>query len=80
MNGTLFSLDPISERLADVGLEGRLGLWFARILRDGFAASAAGAFVVFPELARHHLAVRLDEHGETATNRESTTSSTASST
>jgi 2-haloacid dehalogenase len=67
VNGSLSSLDAVAERLADVGLEGQLDVWFARILRDGFAAAAAGAFAPFPALARHHTAVLLESHGRTAT-------------
>lgn len=63
VNGTLFSLDPIADRLADVGLAGRLEVWFARVLRDGIAAAAAGTLAPFPDLARHHLEVLLDEQG-----------------
>jgi 2-haloacid dehalogenase len=63
VNGTLFSLDPIADRLAAVGLPGRLEVWFARILRDGIAAAAAGTLAPFPDLGRHHLEVLLDEAG-----------------
>lgn len=55
VNETLFSLDPVAERMAAVGLEGQLELWFTRILRDGFAAAAAGGFAGFRDLAGHHL-------------------------
>jgi 2-haloacid dehalogenase len=64
VNETLFSLDAVADRFAEVGLDGLLDVWFARILRDGFAAAAAGAFAPFTELARHHAAVLLDERGE----------------
>lgn len=67
VNGTLFPLDPVARRLAEVGLEGQLEVWFTRVLRDGVAASAAGAFATFPELARHHLVVLLDQHGREVT-------------
>lgn len=67
VNGTLFSLDPVAARLADVGLDGRLEVWFARILRDGFAAAAAGTFAAFPDLARHHLRVLLEQQEQEAT-------------
>lgn len=67
VNGTLFSLDALAERFAEVGLPDQLPVWFARILRDGFAAAAAGTFAAFPDLARHHLAVLLDEHDEAVT-------------
>jgi 2-haloacid dehalogenase len=55
VNETLFPLEPIAHRMAEVGLDGQLELWFTRILRDGFAAAAAGGFVGFRELAGHHL-------------------------
>src|SRR5680860_439644 len=64
VNGTLFSLDAVADRFAEVGLHGELDVWFARILRDGFAAAAAGGFAAFPALARHHLSVLLDAHDE----------------
>lgn len=67
VNGTLFSLDPVAARLAEVGLDGRLEVWFTRILRDGFAAAAAGTFAAFPDLARHHLTALLEQQGQEAT-------------
>lgn len=63
VNGTLFPLDPVEEQLAEVGLSGTLEVWFARVLRDGFAHAAAGGLAAFPDLARHHLAVLLEERG-----------------
>ncbi len=61
VNGTLFPLDPVAERLSEAGLPGQSEVWFARILRDGFAATAAGGFAAFPDLARHHLTVLLQD-------------------
>lgn len=56
VNETLFRLDAVASRLHEVGLgTDSLELWFTRILRDGFAAAAAGSFAAFPDLARHHL-------------------------
>jgi 2-haloacid dehalogenase len=55
VNETLFPLGPVAERMAEVGLDGQLELWFTRILRDGFAAAAAGRFAGFRQLADHHL-------------------------
>jgi 2-haloacid dehalogenase len=55
VNETLFSLEPLADRLGEVGLPGQLELWFTRILRDGFAAAAAGGFARFEDLATHHL-------------------------
>lgn len=63
VNGTLFPLDPVEEQLVAVGLPGTLEVWFARILRDGFAQAAAGGLAAFPELARHHVALLLEERG-----------------
>jgi 2-haloacid dehalogenase len=64
VNETLFSLAPVGARLDDAGLPaGALHVWFARILRDGFAQAAVGTFTPFAELARHHLQALLDEHG-----------------
>ncbi|MDX1619933.1 MAG: hypothetical protein R3320_03015 [Nitriliruptorales bacterium] len=62
VNGTLFSLDAVADRFDEVGLSGQLDVWFTRILRDGFAAAAAGGFVAFPDLARPTIqAARFDE-------------------
>lgn len=72
VNETLFPLDPVADQLAAIGLEGQVDLWFARILRDGFAAAAAGTLAAFPELARHHLAVLLDSAGIEATDERVT--------
>jgi 2-haloacid dehalogenase len=55
VNETLFPLDPIGARMADVGLEGRLERWFSRVLRDGISAAAAHRFAGFRDLAEHHL-------------------------
>lgn len=58
VNETLFGLGPVEEALRALGLpDGSLDLWFARVLRDGFAAAGAHAFVAFPDLARHHVRV-----------------------
>jgi 2-haloacid dehalogenase len=59
VNETLFPLDPIAERMSDVGLDGQLDVWFTRVLRDGIAAAAAGCFASFAGLARHHLLAML---------------------
>jgi 2-haloacid dehalogenase len=49
---TLFPLEPMRARLVQAGLpETALELWFARILRDGFALAAAGGFQPFTEVA-----------------------------
>jgi 2-haloacid dehalogenase len=65
VNETLFPLDPVARRMGEVGLDGRTELWFARVLRDGIAAAAAGRFASFHDLAVHHLAVMLARRGVT---------------
>jgi 2-haloacid dehalogenase len=67
VNETLFPLRPVATRMAEVGLDGQFELWFTRILRDGFAAAAAGGFAGFRDLASHHLRVLLRRHGMDAT-------------
>ena len=69
VNETLFPLDPIASRMAEVGLEGQLELWFARILRDGIAAAAADRFAGFRQLAAHHLHELLDDGAPEARGR-----------
>jgi 2-haloacid dehalogenase len=63
VNETLFPLDPVARRLAEVGLGGQLDLWFARVLRDGIAAAAAGHLATFRDLAGHHLSELLRAAG-----------------
>lgn len=54
---TLFPLEPMRARLERAGQPGwLLELWFARILRDGFALAAAGGFRPFGEVAASALA------------------------
>lgn len=53
VNETLFSLASLRPAFESVGLEARLvPLWFARVLRDGFALAAAGDFRPFGEVAQ----------------------------
>jgi 2-haloacid dehalogenase len=59
VNETLFALTPVARRMGEVGIDGHLDVWFARVLRDGLAAASAGRFVPFAALARHHLGVLL---------------------
>ena len=52
VNETLSDMAPIAGRFADVGADGHLAeLWFAIVLRDGFALTAAGASPSFATLA-----------------------------
>ncbi len=67
VNETLFSLDQIVSRMAEVGLAGRFDAWFASVVRDGVAAAAAGRFARLGDLAGYHLEVLLsDERAEAA--------------
>ncbi len=44
VNETLSDMAPMGQRFADVGADPRLArLWFAALLRDGFALTVAGA-------------------------------------
>lgn len=64
VNETLFGLDPVASALASVGLDpSHLELWFARVLRDGFAVALAGGLATFPDLARHHTRVLGEQRG-----------------
>jgi len=48
---TLFPLEPMRARLVQAGQQGAvLELWFARILRDAFALTAAGDYRTFAEV------------------------------
>ncbi|MDS1271855.1 haloacid dehalogenase type II [Lipingzhangella sp. LS1_29] len=54
---TMFSLEPLRDRLAAVGQPAHLlELWFTRVLRDGFALAASGGYQPFARLADEALA------------------------
>lgn len=60
---TLFSLEPMRERLRTLGLRGEtLELWFALLLRNAFALDASGTYRSFGEVARSTLEVILAEN------------------
>jgi 2-haloacid dehalogenase len=62
VNETLSDMAPLAERFADLGAPPALaGLWFAVLLRDGFARTAAGESERFAVLAESGLRVVL--HG-----------------
>jgi 2-haloacid dehalogenase len=51
VNETLSDMSPMAQRFADIGAPEHLAkLWFATLLRDGFALTAAGAMRPFAEL------------------------------
>jgi 2-haloacid dehalogenase len=54
---TLVSLDAVARALGDAGVEAEpLERFFTRLLRDGFALAASGAYRPFPEVADGALA------------------------
>ena len=60
VNETLSDMAPIAERFADLGVGGHLAdVWFASLLRDGFALTAAGAPQPFATVAEGLLRVVL---------------------
>jgi 2-haloacid dehalogenase len=72
VNETLSDMTPMAERFADVGAPPHLAkLWFASLLRDGFALAAAGANDRFARIGEEVLrdllsAVRLDRDPDAA--------------
>ena len=49
---TLMSLEPLRQRLTDIGQPSHLlEAWYTRTLRDGMAISATGAFAPYAEMA-----------------------------
>ncbi|MEW1952866.1 haloacid dehalogenase type II [Terrabacter sp. NPDC080008] len=57
-NETLSDLSPLGARFADLGLPDHVATsWFAGLLRDGFALTAAGASAPFAEIAAESLRV-----------------------
>jgi 2-haloacid dehalogenase len=53
VNETLSDLSPMGDRFASMGLPEHLaGTWFAALLRDGFALTAAGSNPSFAEVGR----------------------------
>jgi 2-haloacid dehalogenase len=53
VNETLFALNGLVPAFEAVGVAAdRMPLWFARVLRDGFALAAAGDFATFADVAR----------------------------
>ena len=62
---TLFSLEPLRARFQEAQLPpDKLELWFAKILRDGFALAAADVFQPFQQVAAGTLAVLMADHGQ----------------
>jgi 2-haloacid dehalogenase len=56
VNETLFSLDRLRPAFTEAGLDPQLvPLWFASLLRDGFALTASGGYRPFAEVAAETL-------------------------
>lgn len=61
VNETLSDMTPISQRFEEIGAPAHLAqLWFASLLRDGFALTAAGASEPFARLGKEMLRLILD--------------------
>ncbi|HVH94892.1 MAG TPA: haloacid dehalogenase type II, partial [Nocardioidaceae bacterium] len=62
VNETLSDLSPLGARFVEVGASATAAsLWFASVLRDGFALTAAGENPSFSGVARDLLAAQLSE-------------------
>lgn len=60
VNETLSDMTPMAGRFEDVGVSGHLAqLWFAELLRDGFALTASGSIESFATLGAEALRARL---------------------
>lgn len=61
VNETLSDMSPLAARFEDIGAPGHLAqIWFAELLRDGFALTVAGEAEPFSRLGAELLRVRLD--------------------
>ncbi|MET9829171.1 haloacid dehalogenase type II [Streptomyces sp. NPDC006385] len=60
VNETLSDLTPLRTRFEDIGAPGHLlATWFAGVLRDGFALTAAGGYADFTSIAHDGLQATL---------------------
>ncbi|MDX2644565.1 haloacid dehalogenase type II [Streptomyces sp. PA03-1a] len=65
VNETLSDMTPLGDRFADVGASADLlPTWFAGILRDGFALTAAGGYADFSEIATENARALLTGLGD----------------
>ncbi|MEU0188091.1 haloacid dehalogenase type II, partial [Streptomyces sp. NPDC006207] len=65
VNETLSDMTPLGDRFADVGASADLlPTWFAGILRDGFALTAAGGYADFSEIAAENARALLTGLGD----------------
>lgn len=71
VNETLSDMSPLSHRFAETGAPAELAkLWFATLLRDGFALAAAGDARAFAEIGRNVLMDLLPGEGLTMAKEE----------
>ena len=62
VNETLSDMSPLADRFVDVGAPGLMaGVWFAGLLRDGFALTVAGTKEKFARIAAELLRENLTE-------------------
>ena len=62
VNETLSDMSPLAARFEDVGAPAHLAqIWFAELLRDGFALTVSGVAEPFARLGGEMLRVRLDD-------------------
>ncbi|RKR12622.1 haloacid dehalogenase type II [Arthrobacter oryzae] len=67
VNETLSDMSPMAERFTEVGAPANLAkLWFATLLRDGFALAAAGSKATFAEIGAEVLRGVLADAGTQA--------------
>eukprot|EP00879_Flechtneria_rotunda_P004175 GHRR01004423.1.p1 GENE.GHRR01004423.1~~GHRR01004423.1.p1 ORF type:complete len:293 (+),score=106.72 GHRR01004423.1:569-1447(+) len=65
VNGTLFPATAAAPAFREIGLdEGLIELWFTKVLRDAFAAQAAGLYRPFKDIGAYHLDVLLRKAGK----------------
>lgn len=70
VNETLSDMSPMAQRFVDVGAPAHLATtWFAALLRDGFALTAAGSTAPFAQLGAGVLRVSLGNLGNHTLNR-----------
>ncbi|KAK9846088.1 hypothetical protein WJX84_012441, partial [Apatococcus fuscideae] len=64
VNETLISLQPLADAMEQVGLKAaQLECWFAKVLRDGISAAAAGKLVPLKQIGSYHVKLMLSETG-----------------
>jgi 2-haloacid dehalogenase len=74
VNETLSDLSPLREVLEGAGVPGSLlATWFASVLRDGFALTAAGGSAPFAQIGKGLLQQMLTGHGLDADRASATT-------